>query len=706
MAASITGLGPQNPAPVQQAQAAAQQAQANAQQAQANAQAAQAQATQAQAQQAQIQRPIAGQHATATPQQQQQQSAPYAQPQAGAYTPPQGNQMNAPVQQLSIRSLGKQQQLIGRTPIAEILTQFRKGIEELLDIKAESDITLIELPGTSSLNISALIVAVRRKASTGGYVAYHTVLLASTLRQKKQVDYTIGSLTFTRVGLATEGYDENMKAAALEAVRKTFPGFSPLSAAASTLPESFDYKNEQLVQMAAENATTACTVRLLEEDASAPALCIGINYTGSLRSEIKTGFSPQVNQYGQPVRADVVLELFETSAQDKPQGQSSNNPNEFRINDGQSADMVSNITGFMDLTWEPSASGNMRGMMPPNMNPYAMGNVDLASFTPRFVITNLDTIIGNDLSSLLLSLATTQALPENDRWLTAMVKQHELGRKNHAKDAPDLRDLGALGYEVNSTDMMSSTPGARLDTTSASFQSEQLYFFLKAYVRKNKTLVSIDIDECGPNSWNLGIFAGAAAGNTELQNEIIAAAMLLTNGHFAKHWDQKLRPVYDDNCRVNLGWYLDGGIRRDIRDIDLVAMLNIYGATNISVARDWSNYYSNAEQDMHLRNALMRDKINEVVTEPHFEGYARRYTFHPMFLYALAAGVADAGLQYQTQFGESNPMGGMRAVLPFLANMQMPQGPSNAFTTNYQRNNMRVVGEKVVGQQFSGIGRW
>lgn len=648
--------------------------------------------------------------------QQPTQSAQPTQPQFQQPAQPStnGNNMNntqttstqgAPIQQLSMRQLGKQQQIIGRTPIAEILTQFRKGIEELLDVKAESDVSLIELPGTSNLNISALIVALRRKNTTGGYVAYHTVLLASTLRMKKQVEYTIGSLTFTRVGLATEGYDENMKAASLAAVQRAFPGFSPLSAAASTLPESFDYKNEQLVQMAAENATTACSVRLQEVDASAPALCIGINYTGSLRSEIKTGYAPQVNQYGQPVRADIVLELFETSANEKNGNQNNNNPSEFRINDGLSADMVSNITGYMDLTWEPSSSG-MRGMPLPGVNQYTMGNVDLASFTPRFIATNVDTIIGNDLSSTLLSLATLQALPENNRWLTAMIKQHELGRKNHAKDAPDLRDLGAIGYEVNSPDMMSSTPGAKLDTTAASFSPDQLYFFLQAYIRRNKTLISIDIDECGPNSWNLGIFSGAAAGNVDLQNEILAAANLLTNKHFAKHWNKDLRPVYDDNCRINLGWYMDGGIRRDIRDIDLVAFLNIYGATNISVARDWSNYYSNSDQDIHLRNALMRDKINEVVSEPHFEGYARRYTFHPMFLYALAAGIADAGLQYQTQFGESNPLGGMRAVLPFLANMQMPASPSNAFTTNYNRQNTRVVPGGTPMQHFSGIGRY
>lgn len=593
---------------------------------------------------------------------------------------------------LTMRHQQNLQSIVGRAPIAEVIKRFRESVEKFDKATLEQRVNIFDIHASESIKISALVFVVTEGQGQTARAAYHTVLLGSTMTRRITQDFTVDGIQFTRVGQPTEGWDSEMFNTVREEMNKRYVGYRLINAAASTLPESFDYSNDSQIQLVVTNATTACQSMLWKTDPGATYLQIGSNFKSTFRTDIKCGWNNQVNLYGSPVRSDVVLELYDTTTE-KGNNTNSNNPDSFRINDANAATLVSNITGYVDLIWEPSKNVQafIPGIMPTQVT-------DVAAYTPRLVITQLDQIIGPDLVCTLISLATTQALVENERGFVMLMKQHELGQRNTRPDSMDIRDLGALGYDYNPNDITNTASGQKINTREANFTLAALYPIVRALVRSNKFLVSIDIEECGPSSWSQGVFAASASGNVDATKEIINAANVLTGGKFGNIFKGN-QVLWDDNYRVNLGYYMDtNGVRRDIRDVDLLSVLNFFGATNISEARDWSNYMSNSAQDIHLRNALSREKIKTMLNAPVFEGYARRYTFNPEFLYALAASISEAGLKYQAQMGSEAPTGGLRAVLPFLPSINNTANMSNAFMNRSHGANMQN------GYSHQGIG--
>lgn len=607
----------------------------------------------------------------------------------------QGNQQTSGVNEkqhpfLSLRALNRQQSLMSRAPIAEVVKKFREAVDKFSKEAFEKKgITVIDFNASENIKISALIFVVTDGAGAGSRAAYHTVLLGSSMTSRVSQDYTVDKITFTRVGLPTDAWEEEMQRAVHQEVMSRYPHHQIVFGAASTIPESFDYNNETAIQLVILNATNACQSQLWKTDPGATYLVIGQNFKGTFRSEIKSSWENQVNIYGSPVRSDVVLELYDTTTEKN--NQNNNNPDAFRINDPYAAQLVSNITGYIDLMWNPVQfnpammyGGNLQGQIP-----------EFGPYSPRFIITQLDQIIGTDIVSMLISLATTHAMTVvGDTALKMIIKQHDNGAKNSKSDGLDIRDLGALGYDHNPNDVNSVITGAKINTRDLAQGSMELVTLIKSLIRTRQLTIAIDIEECGPSSWAQGVLYNAAIGDKDAYAEIITAANLLTNNHFSKfHTSGQI--IYDDNCRINLGWYLDSaGVRRDIRDVDMVTMFNVFGATNVAEARDWSNHQSASNSDMHLRCALMRDKIKNTLLKPEFEGYARRLTFDANFLDALAAGIHAAGLVFQTSMGDSNPLGGLRATLPFLSTMNHTMAGASAFVQR-QPWNQNVQGSYV-----------
>lgn len=651
--------------------------------------------------------------ATHVPTKQAQTQAPQLPDQnpGNSYVPPSTTTPEAPVKEkqhsyLSMRQMQRQQSLMGRAPIAEVVKKFRESVERFDKTSVEQRIDIFDIQPSESIKISALVFVVREQEGNLRRAAFHTVLLGSTLTKRVSQDFTVSGITFTRVGLPTEGWDAEMQNTVMAEVRKRYAGYMLINAAASTLRESFNYDDENQIQLVVTNATTAAKSLLWKTDPGATYLQIGKNFKSSFRTDIKAGWDNQVDIYGNPVRSDVVLELYDTTSEQE-HGRNNNNPDSFRINDQHAATLVSNISGFIDLIWEPSP------MMQSNYFGGPLGTTigaqPMAAYTPRFIITQIDQIIGSDLVCMLISLGTTQALVENGRGFSMLLKQHELGQKNTKDGKLDIRDLGALGYDFNPNDVNSTTSGAKVNTRDPNFNMAQLAGFANSLIRNNKFLVSIDIEECGASSWAQGVFAAAATPGPNQQaayDEIYNAANVLTAGKFGEIFQKGTAIVYDDNYRVNLGKYYNDGVARDIRDIDLVAMDNVYGQTNISEVRDWSDHMSKSNEDIHLRNALSREKIKNTLLNPVFEGYARRYTFEPRFLECLAAAIATAGLTYQTVMDASAPTGGLRAVLPFLQNIQTTGTISNAFVqrTGWNNTNQQGYAQQGIGVYANNFG--
>lgn len=585
---------------------------------------------------------------------------------------------------MSLRQLQQQQSILGRTPTAEVVKKFRESLNKTeIESLEKKGVYIIDLNANEHINISALIFCVVEGGANTGRVAHHTVILGSTMVVKKTQEYTYRGTPFVRVGLPTDAWDKNMQERVSEMVKARYPNHIRINAAASTLPESFDYTSESAIQLAIYNATNACKAQLWKTSPAATYLVIGQNFGGKFRTEIKTSYENQVNIYGSPVRSDIVLELYDISME-KNNNNSNNDPQNFMLNDSNNAVMISNITGFIDLMWVPNQFNPLMMQQMSAMNPMMMP--EMGNYVPRFVITQIDQILGNDIVSMLFSLATIYYMAQNmpeENTLKLILRQHELGLKNTSSDGMDTRDLGALGYDANPSDVTNTLSGNKVDTRSYSAGDAALQAFIRQNIRTRSLTFAIDVEECGPNTWMQGIFYAAANPQSVAYKELINAANLLTNNNFGKHFKSNVITL-DDNYRVNLGWYTDEkGVRRDIRDIDLVAMLNIYGKTNITEARDWSNHQSNNLENDYMRCAMSRDKIKSVLLKPVFEGYGRRISFDSNFLFALVQGISDAGVTYQTVMGDTNTMGGMRSFLPWLQNMSQSNIASTAFV---QRN--------------------
>jgi hypothetical protein len=95
-----------------------------------------------------------------------------------------------------------------------------------------------------------------------------------------------------------------------------------------------------------------------------------------------------------------------------------------------------------------------------------------------------------------------------------------------------------------------------------------------------------------------------------------------------------------------LGTWTDrAGNKRDIRDIDHVAVCNLAGERNPQTIRDWSDTFLRKQYPLVQRLAARKRIISALTGETAvFTGFAQRVTFSRQFIDALTMGVRDTGL--------------------------------------------------------------
>ncbi len=153
----------------------------------------------------------------------------------------------------------------------------------------------------------------------------------------------------------------------------------------------------------------------------------------------------------------------------------------------------------------------------------------------------------------------------------------------------------------------------------------------------------------GELSWIHQIFIAAANGDEYSYNSLIAAANNLTNGAF----EQTFTNVYgnevichDDGNRIHLGYYVDEhGERRDLRDLDYLAVLNLVGKSNPAMVEEWENTFTQSEIPLEMRMERRRNIMKALYSgKMEVKGFARRITFNPNFIIALSQACERAGL--------------------------------------------------------------
>lgn len=381
------------------------------------------------------------------------------------------------------------------------------------------------------------------------------------------------------------------------------------------VPASFSVENDNLHELVYRATVATWTVMnswvQLEDESP-------YTVAGRSRGEILTArlnFSGEVakNAVGQPIRSDVTVELDSSTP---GQGQ------EAFLTPTQ---MLVKVGGFIQPMFAQ-----------PVQNPNPNGPREDQPYWAQLVITDIDSgYEAYDLEVLLLAISTSTILSNTYAWADAFRPRY--ARKGVAED---LRDIGALGYAL----IVDGKPGQRIDTKTEAFLPNFGNLIRDNF--RNGLLYSIDVPEIGENAWAFDVFRAAANGDAQAYNQIITAADNLTGNEFSTCFAGG-PIVADDNNRIHLGQYLrrEDNMVRDIRDIDYLAVLNLFGKTSPKTAVDFAETFSPKTGPLATRLDTRLKIIAEALSDD-FEltGYANRLPLFSEFVLALNLACDRAGL--------------------------------------------------------------
>lgn len=508
---------------------------------------------------------------------------------------------------------------------------YKKLKEKLIDIYKTVDdsleLLLVDLDKASNPNLdfSALVVAGRFKSEPNLGSAFHILLLEGTGEAIpiKSMNTGYGQVELFQV--ASDAVNERLVTMAHERVKKAFPSGEAYFADATVIPRDFNAEDEVLLYNVALNSGLAVSTLLNTISPNWEDLNLApIAREVSMEIDISFGRNQRANILGGPMRSDATLNFMTRKGINK---------NEYELNVGGGNEKRSVISSFVDLLWDPQDPMSYNNFYSnPNM---AMQQTQ--KYVARLVITDLDSVFGYSPGSILLALSTSMALRDRNNW-------YQLFTPHKGDNKIDIGDIGGLNIEANIGNDPSGI-GLALDTKSSSFGLEELGKFLNQTVKQG-LMISLDCPEYGPQSWYLNLFVAAANGSGSAYNAIYQAAMELTNNSFASYFPQGTPMFVDVGNRIHLGTWRDSqGVKRDIRDIDHLAVINLMGEKDPKAIRDWSDTFLRTDIPLNRRLAGRRRMIMALTNDSaEFTGYAERVTFSSEFLNALNQGISATKL--------------------------------------------------------------
>jgi hypothetical protein len=578
------------------------------------------------------------------------------------------------------------------TPDAEAMKAFSDAVKLLLGNAHDSyDLQMVNISKTDNTNLfcSAIALVVRHKQAPNAALAFHTMLIGDTASELPRPQVNVNGKTVEQQWVIGDAYDNEFKAVVAGAIARQFPNTNTqtmFDAEAQVVPVGYDFKDLALVRATLANALRAAGTVLNSnatnfKDYSLEGSAAGLNSVATL----SFNQNQQANAVGEPVRTDVYISYAEV----RGQAQQGKQPGErVSLNSGERSEQVFGIGGFMDLLWDPANPQVGQNPYQAALQQYQQQPQSSHLYTPRLVITKLDTKVLNTLPGQLLGLVTALTLRSNGNWIGSF-------RRPHSNEF-DMRDIGAIGIEAN-LDKNPSGFGSRIDTRSESFTPQQLASLVQAFIRPNLA-ISMDVAECGPETWLTSVFLAAARGSADANEAILSAAQLLTNGKF----NYAGPAVFAENNRIHMGYYVDkNGVKRDLRDVDYLAIANMFGETDPVQIREWSDTFTRTEYPLDLRMHARRRILESAVGGSVFyTGFAERVTFSGPFLDALEKAVVATGLTIRPVTPFQDMQGPNRVSASWMQNLRLGTDGAGLFNRGYS-------GAARPGTQVGGtFGRW
>ena len=348
---------------------------------------------------------------------------------------------------------------------------------------------------------------------------------------------------------------------------------------------------------------------------------------------------------GNPLRSDIRMTVVSS---ERNQAQ---DPMATSMFQHQSSKHIAELTGFVDLLYSPEQPQQQMAYGMP-MQQQQMPRL----FLPQVVITGINSLdVRLTPETFLLSIAVSQMLNNNYAWAQQFT--------NFGQD--QAHDIGGIGYRMPNPQDPSQT-GVEIDTKSNDFDLNDLYDLVKRTCQPYPAY-SIDCEDAGPNSWLTGILIDMAYGSNDAAESLIKSADHLTGGRFTRYWQGGyiVVPKTIDDNRVHLGTYEESGNqRRDIREVDTLAMLNFFGHSDLSQVQRWEWTFFDTSVPRPIRLDYRLRMLEHILgSNVRIRGMAERLTFDGQFLAALVQACQDAGLAVDmdglhTNFGNQYHHGG------------------------------------------------
>ncbi len=580
---------------------------------------------------------------------------------------------------------------IGRGVGSEYVTKLVAALTEAYKDASESgyDITVMTVDNQQypALAFSFIMVCVNQRIDKASkeekVVAAHILLVEATGDKISPVIENINGVQVEIMRTPSDALDKVLYAIAAERLSKGFPGYRTIISDGEVIPVTFDLEDKGALHSLAANAAAAAGTDVVMNNSQFQDLDLRTEKSGNLYINLDFNKLQLKNAVGAPVRSDVIISF---SSKKNTQGRN------FSVNTNDRENKISEISGFVDVLYNPQNTGNM-------YNPYYANPqqpISTQMYSPRFVMTDVHSQIAATPASILLALSTAAALAKDLNWVLAF-------RPVMTGNNIDINDIGALNLEAN----LAREPQGqinKIDTKSDKFTPQQLGEYISAIIRPG-LIIAMDCPEGGPQSWYLNVFAAASAGVQKAVEIVVAAANTLTGGNFSKYMTNNDTLFIDTENRVLMGyWFNKNGEKRDLRDFDLIAAANLVGGKNPRAIADFSDLTLNQAKPLPIRlqdqKRMLMALSNETAV---FTGFAQRITLSSAFLNALSLGIRDAGISvtvntplpssdFQNQRGTATALAQAAQFIPnqsFMNNSGFNQsgyvyaGPNNQFGNRF-----------------------
>lgn len=536
---------------------------------------------------------------------------------AAAAAQPADNSNNNPAGLMSLRQ--RFGGAVPRTTAGETVKKFAETFRKVIEESGEDYRVIIMDSAVYNTVLSAIVVTgIAQGAGGRQFVAAHTLIVEASGPKPGNLTVNIGGNTIELLSTAGDVANDAMWEKVKQAVAQSYGGTMVVcDAGASVIPKELTNEERDVdnVVRVLAGAAEAVYQTLLKESGHEPDRFCVDQISRSDRVTARLDYNPSgvLTSAGLPIRSDIAIDVVGSAG--------GNNADPFANNQVE----ITSTDGFLDLLYVKPPQVGM-GVPPVTQH-----------FMPRYIITNLESRLGAVTMELFLfALHSAQLLSKNMAWAAAF-------RPRLGSDAA-LRDIGAVALEVPGL----TEAGRKIDTQTAAFDIQKLYELLTVTVHPN-VIYAMDVEERGENSWMTLAFIAAAQNDPTAYQLIVDAANRLTNNRFSQVFKGG-QIVLDDCNRIHLGYYIDAKTnqRRDIRTVDYLAMLNYVGETDMGVVVEFDRTYSDVDRPLELRLKRRHELLQQVLGETmRVTGYARRITFNPMFLEALAQAIQGSGFSIQ-----------------------------------------------------------